>query len=232
MELLKKSLISMNLSSDDEIINSFQKYMELVLDWNQKVNLTAITEKDDFIKKHFIDSIACINSDEFKNAKHIIDIGTGAGFPGLPLAILCREKKFVLLDSLNKRIKILNDIINELGLTNVEAIHGRAEELAHKKEYREKFDIVVSRAVSRLSVLSELSIPFLKKNGYFISYKGPYVQDEINDAKNALKMLNSEFIRIEYDKNEFNHCLVYINKKSLNEKKYPRKPGTPKRLPL
>ena len=162
MEMLKQAMEAFGYDSSADTLGRFEKYMQLILEWNEKVNLTAITERDEFIKKHFVDSLCCLPLEEYKQSEIVIDVGTGAGFPGMPLAIVSPDKKFLLVDSLNKRIKILNEIIDELGLKNVEAVHGRAEELARNKLYREQFDICVSRAVSRLSVLSEYCLPFVK----------------------------------------------------------------------
>ena len=146
---------------DQRILWFFELYMRRVLEWNEHVNLTAIRDRDDFIEKHFIDSLCCLSDDRWKSAQTVVDVGTGAGFPGIPLAIVSPEKEFLLIDSLNKRIRIINELIGELGLRNVRAVHGRAEEMARQKQYRQKFDVCVSRAVSRMSVLSEYCLPFL-----------------------------------------------------------------------
>jgi len=209
--------------------------MEAVLSWNEKVNLTAIKDRDGFITKHFIDSLCCADHQQFKDAETVVDVGTGAGFPGLPLAIVSPDKEFVLIDSLNKRIKILNEIISDLGLDNVVAVHGRAEELARDKQYRESFDICVSRAVSRLSVLSEYCLPFIRKGGWLAAYKGPDADNEIADAKNALGILGGKVMEIsDTDMQKFDvfHRIVYVQKTMNTPKVYPRKAGTPEKKPL
>lgn len=226
---------TLGCDSSDETLSRFERYMQLILEWNEKVNLTAITERDEFVKKHFIDSLCCIPHEEYKEAETVIDVGTGAGFPGMPLAIVSPDKKFLLIDSLNKRIKILNEIIDELGLKNVEAVHGRAEELARNKLYREQFDICVSRAVSRLSVLSEYCLPFVKKGGWLAAYKGPDADREIEDAHSALGKLGGKVIEIkntEMTQFGISHRIVYIQKTMNTPKVYPRKAGTPEKKPL
>ena len=222
MEMLKQAMEAFGYDSSADTLGRFEKYMQLILEWNEKVNLTAITERDEFIKKHFIDSLCCLSHEEYKQSETVIDVGTGAGFPGMPLAIVSPDKKFLLVDSLNKRIKILNEIIDELGLKNVEAVHGRAEELARNKLYREQFDICVSRAVSRLSVLSEYCLPFVKKGGWLAAYKG-------------LGKLGGKVIEIkntEMDQFGISHRIVYIQKTMNTPKIYPRKAGTPEKKPL
>ena len=171
MKQLTDALESMGLKYDDDMIRKFRRYMELILEWNGKVNLTSITEPEDFIKKHFIDSAAIGGFSQMKDAKTVIDVGTGAGFPGVPLAILFPEKKFLLMDSLNKRIRIIEEIAQEIGLRNAAFCHGRAEELAQKREYREQYDLCVSRAVANLAVLSEYCLPFVRVGGWFAAYK-------------------------------------------------------------
>ncbi len=213
-------------------------YMEQVIETNKSLNLTAITEPEDFIIKHFADSLAICKSAEFKKAQNIIDVGTGAGFPGMPLAILYPEKNFVLMDSLNKRIAFLENCGSILKLDNIECIHARAEELGHSRPHREKYDICVSRAVARLSVLSEYCLPLVKKGGCFIPYKTG--NENISDAENALNILGGNINRIEAfpeinignDCISNDHILIYINKTRNTPAKYPRKPGTPGKEPL
>lgn len=235
MENLKQAIETFGYDSSADKLDRFERFMQLVIEWNEKVNLTAITERDEFIKKHFIDSLCCLPHDEYKTAESVIDVGTGAGFPGMPLAIMSPEKNFLLIDSLNKRIKILNEIIAELDLKNVTAVHGRAEELARNKLYREQFDICVSRAVSRLSVLSEYCLPFVKKGGWLAAYKGPDAEREIEDAHSALGKLGGKVFDIkntEMDQFGISHRIVYIQKTMNTPKVYPRKAGTPEKKPL
>lgn len=235
MEMLKQAIEAFGYDSSADALDKFERYMQLILEWNEKVNLTAITERDEFIKKHFIDSLCCLPHEEYKESETVIDVGTGAGFPGMPLAIVSPDKKFLLIDSLNKRIKILNEIISDLGLKNVEAVHGRAEELARNKLYREQFDICVSRAVSRLSVLSEYCLPFVKKGGWLAAYKGPDAEREIEDARSALGKLGGKVMEVkDTDMSQFgiSHRIVYIQKTMNTPKVYPRKAGTPEKKPL
>lgn len=215
-------------------IDKFEKYMNGVLEWNEKVNLTNITDEEEFIEKHFIDSILTANRREILEADTIIDVGTGGGFPGVPLAILFPEKKFVLVDSLNKRLKIIKELTEEIGIFNVEVVHGRAEELARKPEFREAFDVCVSRAVANLTSLSELCIPFVNKGGYFIAYKGPGVYEELEQAEKAIGILGCKVEGVEDAplQKEQNHKLLFAKKMSNTPKKYPRKPGEPIRNPI
>lgn len=210
-----------------------EDYMNLILEYNQHINLTAIREKEDFIKKHYIDSLSILNIDEYNESENIIDLGTGGGFPGVPLAIMCPDKDFVLVDSLRKRVDIVEKIIEEVGVFNCIAVHGRAEELGRNKEFREYFDICVSRAVADLSVLSEYCLPFVKKEGYFIPYKGSNIDEEIEGSKPAIKTLGGKISRIEntgFDGTR--HSLVIIRKIKNTPKKYPRNPGKPGKEPI
>ena len=193
----------------------FKKYMDRVLTWNEKVNLTSITKEDDFIKKHFIDSVLCAGFDEVKNAVEVIDVGTGAGFPGVPLALIFPEKSFLLIDSTGKKIRILSEITDRLGLSNVKLLHVRAEELALKAEYREKFDLCVSRAVANLTILSKYCMPFVSEGGFFISYKGPDVGREVKNAEKTIRELGGELPdvrKVRVDGFDLDHSFVVIKK--------------------
>ncbi len=170
-----------------EYTAKLQRYCDLVLKYNENINLTAITDPDQFEVLNLIDSLSCMGMKEMQRAERVIDVGTGAGLPGIPLAVVFPEKRFVLMDSLGKRIRVITEIADDLGLQNVQAIHARAEDLASDPEYREQFDVCVSRAVSRLSVLSEYCLPFVRKGGTFLSYKGEGWKEEAEDAENALK---------------------------------------------
>ena len=174
-ELMERASQDVGMTFNEDKYNKFIKYMRLVQEWNEKVNLTAILDDEEFIKKHFIDCIKIFKSNEIKSAKTIIDVGTGAGFPGLPIAIMDENKKITLLDSLNKRINFLNLVVRELELTNVITIHSRAEDGGKNKDLREKFDIATSRAVANMTVLSEFCLPFVKVGGSFVALKGPLV---------------------------------------------------------
>lgn len=233
LDRLEDALEKLNINRKVDY-DKFEKYMIGILEWNEKVNLTNITDHDEFIEKHYIDSIVIANQDEFIEADKIIDVGTGGGFPGVPLAILFPEKNFILLDSLNKRLKIINQLTNEIGINNVTTIHGRAEELAKKPELRESFDMCLSRAVANLTSLSELCIPFVKKNGTFIAYKGPGINEELENGQKAIEILGGSISKIEdvNINNNMEHKLLFINKIKNTPKKYPRKPGEPIRNPI
>lgn len=212
-----------------------ERFKELVLDWNKKINLTAITEDEEFYLKHTLDSILALQAEEFFNARKIIDIGTGAGFPGIILKIILDEKEFTLMDSLKKRINFLQLVKDDLGLKKLELIHARAEELARDKNYRERYDIAVSRAVAELRTLSEYSLPFVKKGGSFISMKGGAAEEELSLSKNAIKILGGEIGRtINYSLTENDHdrSLIVVNKTSITPLKYPRAGGKPRSKPL
>ena len=225
----------LHINYDDGKSRKFEGYMESVFEKNKHINLTAITDRDEFIRKHYVDSLLCASSAEFRNANSVIDVGTGGGFPGIPLAIAFPEKEFVLIDSLNKRIRIINELCENYGIDNVTALHGRAEELGRNSNFRESFDICVSRAVANMSTLSEYCLPFVKIGGTFIAYKGPECSEELNNASNAIRMLGGEVMRIEnpqFDELQFEHTLIYINKAESTRSKYPRKAGTPSKEPI
>ena len=230
-ELIENSKkISEKISNNQA--EAFYKYMLLLLEWNQKMNLTAITDEKEIIYKHFIDSIS-INK-YIKEANNVMDIGTGAGFPGIPLKLLNKDINFVLVDSLNKRISFLEEIKKELKLEKIELIHARVEDLAKNEEYREKIDIVVSRAVTNLSTLLEYMNPFVKIGGMCICMKGPNIEEEIEKSKNALEVLGGKIENIEKlilpGNLERNIIIVKKVKKTLE--KYPRKAGIPAKQPL
>ena len=235
MKELQIALEQLNIPYNEETLEKYRLYMEGIIEWNEKVNLTSITEKDEFIKLHFIDSIMSVPCEEFQKAKKIIDVGTGGGFPGIPLALAAPDKEFVLMDSLNKRIKIINQLCEEIGITNVTAVHARAEELAKNKAHRQKYDLCVSRAVANLSTLSEYCLPFIKQGGWFLSYKGPDTDKELSDAKKAIKILGGQIDREELaalESSGLEHKIIFIKKVKDTPAKYPRKAGTPSKDPL
>lgn len=202
----------------------FRIFAELILEWNEKMNLTAITEPKDMAIKHFLDSLTVLPIfPEDKNCS-VIDIGSGAGFPGIPLAIMCRNLDFTLLDSLNKRVTFLDTVIKELGLHNATAVHGRAEQLGREPQYREQYDYAIARAVSNLSALCEYALPLVKVGGYFIAMKGKEIEEEISSAQLAIKELSGELKSIQHitlpDGSERN--IVMIKKISQTSSKYPR----------
>lgn len=229
VEELKK----INIEITDHQLWQFETYYDMLIEKNKVMNLTAITEFDEVIEKHFLDSANLYNSIDLKAELSFLDMGTGAGFPGIPLKILFPELKVVLADSLNKRILFLREVIEALGLEDIEAIHGRAEDLAKDKEYREQFDVVVSRAVANLSTLAEYCIPFAKIGGRFISYKSGEFQDEVTNAKSAIFLLGGKLDKIdEFQLGESSRSFIIINKVNGTSKKYPRKAGLPSKKPL
>lgn len=225
-----------------KLLDRFCKYMEALLEWNDKVNLTSITDAAEFAEKHYLDSLALCDCWEMDDAEKIIDVGTGGGFPGIPLAICFPEKQFTLLDSLDKRLKIVQQIADEIGLKNVRTVHGRAEELGQSKQYREKFDLCVSRAVADLSVLAEYCLPFVAAEGAFIAMKGPDAEEEALRAENAIIELGGALADVEKAQlflddgtdllAAMDHMLVHVDKEARTPKKYPRKPGMPSKAPL
>lgn len=232
-ETLMKNAEIIGITLDDVMLEKFYKYKNLILEWNKKINLTAITDEFEIVVKHFVDSLT-INKYIEQN-KSIIDIGTGGGFPGIPLKILNKENKIVLFDSLNKRLMVLQEIIKELELENIETLHGRAEETFKNKQYREKYDIATSRAVAALNVLVELMLPAVKVGGICICMKGNNVEIELENSKKAIKELGGEIIKVEkITLPEFNleRNIVIIKKIKATPSKYPRKPGTPQKEPI
>ena len=218
---------------NDKQIEQFYKYMNLLLEWNEKINLTAITEKKDVILKHFIDSLTI--SKYIEENSTLVDIGTGAGFPGIPIKIYRPDVKVTLVDSLNKRINFLNEIISELELKDINTIHSRVEEFGKNKRYREQFDIVTARAVANLTVLSEYLLPLTKIDGKCICMKGSEIQEEFNDSKNAIRILGGQIENIykfNLPKSDILRNIVIIKKVKNTPNKYPRKPGTPTKEPI
>ena len=229
----EKYLEKMSISLNKEQYDQFYAYMVLLIEWNEKINLTAITEPQEIILKHFVDSLTIAKYIE--EGKTIIDMGTGAGFPGIPLKIYRNDVKVVLADSLNKRIKFLNEVIDKLKLENVETIHCRAEELGKNKQYREKFDYATSRAVANLSTLSEYLMPFVKLNGSGIFMKTMEIDEELENAKKAIKILGGRIEKVdkfEIHESDLGRSIIIVKKEKQTPSKYPRKPGTPAKEPL
>ena len=216
-----------------EQAEQFFDYMNLLIEWNEKINLTAITDPEEIILKHFIDSITILK--EIEDNSKIVDVGTGAGFPGIPLSIMNPSLKITLVDSLNKRLIFLQEVVNKLGLKNIEIVHARAEEFGQNKKYREKFDISTSRAVANLSTLSEYLIPLVKVGGKVISMKASEAQEEINDAKKAIEVLGGSIEKVEefnLPQSDIGRTVIIIRKNKQTPNKYPRKPGTPSKEPI
>lgn len=231
----EKDLTALGIKLSDEQVKQFLKYYELLVEWNSFMNLTAITEYDEVMKKHFVDSLSLIKTFDVNKEATVIDVGTGAGFPGLALKIAFPKLKVTLLDSLNKRINFLNEVIAQLGLTGIDTVHGRAEDFAKPDKLREKYDLCVSRAVANMSTLSEYCLPFVKVGGEFISYKSEKTEEELSKANKAISLLGGKFER----SNEFYlpdsdiyRNLVVIKKIKGTPKKFPRKAGLPSKEPI
>lgn len=236
-EQLKRESAALSIELTDIQIKQFYRYYELLIEWNQVMNLTAITEMNEVITKHFVDSLSLTKVFPFLEEKNwvMIDVGTGAGFPGIPLKIVFPSLRVTLLDSLNKRVKFLNQVTDELNMSNIEAIHGRAEDFGSDGFYREKYDLCVSRAVAHISTLSEYCLPFIKIGGVFVSYKSGKIEDELNTGKHAVFLLGGklrETCIFNLPDNDMERSLVVIEKKEKTGKKYPRKAGLPSKEPL
>ena len=233
LEKFLKGLEELQIELSDNQIKQFIRYYEMLVEKNKVMNLTAITEFDEVVEKHFLDSLSLCRVYDLKDNVKILDLGTGAGFPGIPLKIAFPDLELVLADSLNKRIKFLNQVIDELELKNITAVHARAEELGKNKDYREQFDVCVSRAVANLSSLSEYCIPFVKVGGKFISYKSGSIEEEVVEAKKAVFVLGGKVTDVyKFDLYEQKRSFVVINKEKHTPKIYPRKAGTPTKEPL
>ena len=238
MELIntfKNKINTLHIKLSEEQYNQYVTYYHMVVEKNKVMNLTGITEFDEFIDKHYIDSLSIVNAVDMTHVNSIIDVGTGAGFPGIPLKIAFPHLKITLLDSLNKRINFLNEVVETLGLQNVETCHGRAEDFGHRKEYREQYDLCASRAVANLSTLTEYCLPFVKVGGQFVSYKSGNVDNELKESAKAIKILGGETGKVcsfVLPGTDFARTLVTIKKVKATGNKYPRKAGTPSKEPL
>lgn len=233
----KHGLEELNITLTDEQIEQFLQYYEMLVEKNKVMNLTGITEYEEVIQKHFLDSLSLIRviPDIASRKLTVIDLGTGAGFPGIPLKIAFPELEITLMDSLNKRILFLQEVIDALGLTKVSAVHGRAEEMAANAAHRQQYDLCVSRAVSNLAVLTEYCLPFVKKGGLFVSYKSADSDAEIQEGKKAISILGGKLTSVDkfqLPDSDLGRALVCIKKVKDTPKKYPRKAGTPAKLPL
>ncbi len=235
LEKFKLGLEQLNIPYSDEKINQYLIYYEMLTEKNKVMNLTAITEFEDVVEKHFLDSLSLIKCMDLNRKMQVLDLGTGAGFPGIPLKIAFPELEIVLMDSLNKRVLFLQEVISELNLSGITAIHGRAEEMAVKKEYREQFDLCVSRAVANLSSLSEYCLPFVRVGGNFVSYKSGEVEEEVKQAGKAISVLGGKMVKVQkfvLPQTDVSRSFVQIEKKKRTPKSYPRKAGTPSRTPI
>jgi 16S rRNA (guanine527-N7)-methyltransferase len=234
-QILKSGFEELALDYTDEIEKKFNIYKDLLLDWNKKINITRIENDEEIYIKHYLDSVILLNSNNKSMDKRIIDVGTGGGFPGLPLKIVNDNFKLTLLDSLRKRIDFLKLVVDELKLNDVELIHGRAEDFGQDTNYREKYDICVSRAVAPLNVLSELCLPFVKLGGFFAAYKSENISEEISDSNNAIKKLGGiikDIKLIKIPNSDITRKIVIIEKTLKMDMIYPRKAGTPEKKPL
>ncbi|WP_302609412.1 16S rRNA (guanine(527)-N(7))-methyltransferase RsmG [uncultured Mitsuokella sp.] len=232
---MKKAAEAYGLYLSEVQLQQFTRYYELLIAWNEKMNLTAITEAHEVAIKHMVDSLTAYDKTLFHKGVSVIDVGTGAGFPGLPLKIFCPEICLTLMDSLNKRVKFLQTVVDELGLTGVECVHARAEEGARNKKYREQFDIAVSRAVARLPILCEYCLPFVKKGGHFLALKGRAYAEEAEEAKKAIKVMggsHTEVREVHLPDLEDKRAIIIVTKTMPTPKAYPRKAGTPAKNPL
>lgn len=232
---LKNKLNQLSIEYSESQIEKLLKYYEMLIEKNKVMNLTAITEFDEVVEKHFIDSLSIVRVIDMEKVHSIIDIGTGAGFPGIPVKIMFPHIKVTLVDSLNKRVNFLNEVIENIELRDIEAYHGRAEDYGRDKKFREKYDLCVSRAVANLTSLSEYCMPFVKPDGYFISYKAGECEDEIDNSKNAIKILSGKIEKVEkfsLPDSEISRSFIKIKKIKNLSNKYPRKSGIPSRNPL
>lgn len=235
LDNFRKDLEALQIVLNKEQLCQFMSYYELLVEWNQVMNLTAITDFEEVCKKHFTDSLSLVKAYKINAPISVIDVGTGAGFPGIPLKIAFPDIEIILLDSLHKRVDFLKTVIDNLGLKKIEALHGRAEDYAKEKNFREQFDLCVSRAVSNLSTLSEYCIPYVKIGGYFISYKSEKLSEEKKDAEYAISVLGGEIedqISFQIPNSDINRNLLIVRKKKETPANYPRKAGLPLKKPI
>lgn len=234
-DILKKGIEDLGLKCSDETIDKFSKYREILVEWNQKMNLTGIEEEKEVYIKHFLDSVAAVKKGYIKDGMSIIDVGTGAGFPGLPLRICLENSKVTLLDSLNKRINFLSEVCTNINIDDIELMHGRAEDFGKDEKYREQYDIATARAVAGLPILMEFCVPFIKVGGYFVCLKGPNADTELEESRKAMEVLGLEFVEkidVELPEIELKHNIVVFKKVNSTPAKYPRKAGKPVKTPI
>lgn len=234
-QTLIDGLAKWNITINEKQQEQFEQYYDLLVEWNSFMNLTGITDYEEVLVKHFLDSLALFHEHPYKEKLSLMDMGSGAGFPGLPLKIVYPDLNVTLMDSLNKRIKFLNEVISKLGLENIVAIHARAEELARKPEYREQYDLVVSRAVARTASLAEFCLPYVKIGGYFIPYKSGTIEEELKEAEYSFNVLGGKFEEVktfEVPNSDMHRTLLVIKKVKNTPKAYPRAGGKPLKMPL
>lgn len=235
-KIIQEAMQSLGLWITEEKCGQLLRFYEILSEKNKVMNLTAITDFHEVVLKHFVDSAALVQVLDLQERElRVLDLGTGAGFPGIPLKILFPKLHLVLLDSLNKRVKFLNEVIEELSLNDIEAIHGRAEEYGRKKEFREQFDLCVSRAVANLATLSEFCLPFVRMGGYFIPYKSGEMQEELGNAKNAIRLLGGSIEEVKefvLPNSDIGRSFIKIKKVGNTKPKYPRMGGKPMKEPI
>lgn len=232
---LRQLAADRGVSLSDEQLEKFARYYELLVEWNEKMNLTGITEREQVYEKHFYDSITPAFYHDFSSVKSVIDVGSGAGFPGVPLKICFPHLKLTILDSLNKRLVFLQEVTKELGLQNVSFVHSRAEDAGRDAKYREAFDMATARAVARMNVLSELCMPFVKAGGVFLVMKGSNVEEEMTEGKKAIKTLGGKTEKVEtfqLPEEQSERNIIIIRKQQKTPGAYPRKAGTPAKKPI
>lgn len=233
--VLTEKVKELSIVLNDKQIQQFEQYYNILVEWNKVMNLTAITEYEEVVEKHFLDSLTIVNAIHVEKIETLIDVGTGAGFPGIPLKIAFPHLKVTLLDSLNKRIKFLNEVIDLLELNDIKAIHGRAEDYAKQAEYREQYDICVSRAVANLATLSEYCLPYVKVDGLFVPYKSGEIDEELKSSEKAVSILGGKVekvVKFQLPGTDIGRSFVKIHKIKETKKKYPRKAGMPTKEPL
>lgn len=235
-ELLRRAFADVGVPFEEATYKRFMQYMSLLQEWNQKMNLTAITEDEEVVKKHFIDSMKIFKVPEVASARTVIDVGTGAGFPGVPMAIADPTKEVTLMDSLNKRLLFLQEVGDQLGITGqLQFVHARAEEAGSDPDHRQRYDVAVSRAVANMTLLAEYCLPFVRVGGVFVAMKGPNVMDELKSAELAIETLGGhirEIIEVDIEDSDLKHNLVVVEKVRPTDRKYPRHPSIIKKKPL
>lgn len=235
IDILKQGIEDFGIETNEKMLEDFEEYKELLVEWNQKMNLTGIEDEKEVFIKHFLDSVSAVTKGYIQNGMSLIDVGTGAGFPGMPLRICLPELKVTLLDSLNKRINFLQEVANKLSIEDIKFIHGRAEDFGKKEEYREQYDIATARAVAGLPVLMEFCVPFIKVGGYFVCLKGPNANLELEESKKAMEVLGVEYIEkidIKLPEIDLNHNILIFKKVKNTPSKYPRKAGKVSKNPI